>query len=169
MAYNVVTNYTIITEIKKCSYFKTNLGLSATIEKNGNRVFRENDQFSYRYNMVYNTTLLGQGNVGDIKFYTDHLIRDSILVVYVGPYYDEFVIKVDFNEIKEKGIDNFLGGVIKEVEILYEERNKLRVEEKEQKKERVGNPELILKNPGSVSYDDIKEYLEQQNKNRYKV
>jgi hypothetical protein len=169
MAYNVVTNYTIITEIKKCTYFKTNLGLAATVDKGGNRVFRENDQFSYNYNKTYNTTLLGQGNVGDIKFYTDHLIRESVLVVYIGSNYEEFIINVDFKEIKEKGIDNFLGGVIKEVEIQFEERNKLRTEEKIEEKKQVGNPDLIFKNPGSVSYNDIKEYLDQQNKNRYKV
>lgn len=169
MGYNVVTNYTIISEIKKCRYFKMNLGLAATIDKGGNRVFRESDKFSFNYNKTYQTTLLGQGNVGDIKFYTDHLIRDPLIVVYVGDTYEEFVLSVDFREIQEKGIDAYIGSIIKKVEEEHEERLRLKTEEIKEEKKPVGNAETIIKNPGAVSYDDIKEYLAEQNKNRYSV
>jgi hypothetical protein len=40
MAYNVVTNSMIIYQIKKSSYFKINLGLSSTIERNDTRIFK---------------------------------------------------------------------------------------------------------------------------------
>jgi hypothetical protein len=32
----------------------------------------------------------------------------------------------------------------------------------------LGNPESILKNPGSVTYEDLKAYLEKKNSERYK-
>ena len=52
MAYNIVTNSLIVNEVKKCRYFRTNLGLVTTIDKGGNRVFNEKDKFSYFYNTL---------------------------------------------------------------------------------------------------------------------
>ena len=170
MGYNIVTNYLIINEVKKCRYFKINLGLVATVDKGGHRVYNDKDQFSFYYNSVYKTTILGQGNVGDIKFYTDHLILDPVMAVYYnsdnGSVYEEFLFDVDFKLIKDKGIDNFIGHILKNVEIQYEERVKNNIEKKIEPK-KLGNAEMLIKNPGSVTYDDIKEYLKLQNKNRY--
>ena len=44
MAYNIVTNSVVVYEVKKCRYFKTNLGIAATVDKGGNRQF--NDKFN---------------------------------------------------------------------------------------------------------------------------
>jgi hypothetical protein len=52
--------------------------LIATVEKNGKRAFNNQDKFSFSYNTNYNTTILGQGSVGDIKFYVDHFINEPI-------------------------------------------------------------------------------------------
>jgi len=90
MAYNVVTNSFVIQEVKKCRYFKINLGLAATVDRNGNREFNDKDKFSYYYNTQYRTTIYAQGNVGDIKFYTDVFIKDPIMAIYVGTENEEF-------------------------------------------------------------------------------
>ena len=172
MGYNIVTNYLIINEVKRCRYFQTNLGLVATVDKGGRRVYNEKDQFSFYYNTLYKTTILGQGNVGDVKFYTDHLIRDPVLAVYCGSEnvssYEEFIFDMDFKLIRDKGIDHFIGHMLKETEIQYEERIKSNIEKKIEPK-KLGNAEMLTKNPGSVTYNDLKEYLELQNRNRYSV
>jgi hypothetical protein len=124
MAYNVVTNTFVIQEVKKCRYFKINLGLAATVDRNGNREFNDKDRFSYYYNTQYRTTIYAQGNVGDIKFYTDVFIKDPVMAIYVGPENEEFLIDVDFELIREKGIDFYLGHILKKVEEEHEERIK---------------------------------------------
>lgn len=68
--------------------------------------------------------------------------------------------------VKDKGVDFFLGHLLKKVETEYEDRVKAAEEKKiEIKKE--GNAEKLVVNPGNVTYDDLKAYLEQKNKNRY--
>jgi hypothetical protein len=167
MAYNVVTNSFVIQEVKKCRYFKINLGLAATVDRNGNREFNDKDKFSYYYNTQYRTTIYAQGNVGDIKFYTDVFIKDPVMAIYVGSENEEFLIDVDFELIKEKGIDFYLGHILKKVEEEHEERIKANTEKKAEPKP-VGNSEMITFNPGAVRYEDLKAYLEQQNAQRYK-
>jgi len=167
MAYNVVTNSLVVYEVKKCRYFKTNLGLAATVDKNGQRLFNDADKFAFYYNSQYKTTIYAQGNVGDIKFYTDVFIKDPVMAIYVGPENEEFLIDVDFNIIKEKGIDFYLGHILKYVEEEHEKR----IEENTQKKmepKPSGNAELVTFNPGAVRYEDLKAFLEKQNAERYK-
>jgi hypothetical protein len=68
--------------------------------------------------------------------------------------------------VKDKGIDFYLGHLLKTMETQYEERMKVAEEKKiEVKKE--GNAETLKVNPGAVTYDDVKKYLEQKNKNRF--
>ena len=77
MQYNIVTNYKVNQIFKsKSRYFRVSLGLSSTQESNsGDRVFSQKDDFAFFYNSQYQTTIFGQGNIGNIKFYTDHYIR----------------------------------------------------------------------------------------------
>jgi hypothetical protein len=82
-----------IQEFKKSRYLKVNLGLIATVEKNGKRAFNNQDKFSFSYNTNYNTTILGQGSVGDIKFYVDHFINEPIFAVYTDDN-EEFDIDI---------------------------------------------------------------------------
>jgi len=65
--------------------------------------------------MVIETDILPD-NIGDIKFYTDHYIKDSTFAAFHGDNFEEFLFK--FNDEIEmiKGIDFYLGKVIKEVE-----------------------------------------------------
>jgi hypothetical protein len=68
--------------------------------------------------------------------------------------------------IKEKGMDHYLGVLLKEVEEKHNqllEDNKIRKEAKAKIK---GDANMITNNPGNVTYDDIKAYL---NKKRSKI
>ena len=167
MAFHVVTSYQSILEFKKSRYFKVNLGLVATVEKNGKRVFNDKDKFNFYYNNQYRTTIYPQGNVGDIKFYSDHFIKDNTFAVYYGDSFEEFLFKLDNAIIKDKGIDFYLGHILKNIEEQYQERVK---NEEIKKMEPVpeGNADTILKNPGNVTYADLKAYMEQKQKERYK-
>ena len=44
MQVNIVTNFQILQEIKKSKYFQVNLGFVPTVEKNGQRVFNDQDK-----------------------------------------------------------------------------------------------------------------------------
>ncbi len=68
--------------------------------------------------------------------------------------------------IKDKGIDFYLGHLLKKMETEYEERMK-KSEEKQLDVKKEGNAETLKLNPGAVTYDDLKKYLEQKNKNRF--
>ena len=64
MAYNIVTNFKIINEFKKRSrYFKINLGIVNTVDKNGNRILNDKDNFANFYNTSYKTTFNEWQNV----------------------------------------------------------------------------------------------------------
>jgi hypothetical protein len=168
MAYNIVTNYKIITEIKKCRYFKINLGLSATMESKNSeeRLLNRNDQFGYYYNTQYKTTIYGQGNIGDIKFYTDHYIKEDVIAVYYNE--EEFIYNFDFTMVKEKGIEIFLGHILKKLEADNEERVKNKEDKKIEAEQKLANPDILSKSPGAVTYDDIKAYMQKKNAERFK-
>lgn len=167
MAVNIVTNFQIINKIKTSRYFRTNLGLVATVEKNGSRKYNDRDSFSMFYNSIYNTIIYAQGNIGNIKLYTDHFIREELLAVYFGENFEEFIFEWDEKIFKEKGMDFYLGHILKETEMKYEEKLKndelKKIEEKPE-----GNADLVFQNPGAVSYADIQAYLEKKRQERYK-
>ena len=53
MEVNIVTNNTILSEVKKSQYFQSNLGYVSTLDKYGKRVFNDKDKFSITYNSNY--------------------------------------------------------------------------------------------------------------------
>jgi hypothetical protein len=164
--YNIVLKPSLINELKRSRHFRQNLGLVSTIEKNGSRVYNDKDKFSHFYNTRYNTTIYMQGSVGDIIFYIDYYIHDDVMAVYYNM--EEFIFNFDFNIVKEKGIDFYLGHILKTLETEYEDRLKKAEESKIETKNK-GNADLIIKNPGNVTYEDLKEFLDKKNKNRYSV
>ena len=89
------------------------------------------------------------------------------MVVYYGDNNEEFIFDVDLKFLSDKGIDFYLGHILKEVETKYEERVATKTEKKMEPK-KVGNPEMITFNPGAVTYEDLKAYMEKQNAERYK-
>ena len=167
MALNVVSSQYIANRFKTSRYFKQNLGLVTTVENNGRRSFNNKDQFSYFYSSQYKTSIYAQGNVGDIKFYIDHYIKDDTFAIYNGDNFEEFIYTFNEEIVREKGIEFYLGYLLKDVDEKYEEK----VKNDELKKLEVkpkGNAENLLKNPGNVTYEDVKAYLELKQKERYK-
>lgn len=161
---NIVSGFHTIQKFQSSQFFRKNLGLVATVEKNGSRTYNENDKFANYYNNTYRTTIYGQGNIADIRFYTDHYIKDDTIAAYYGNTFEEFLFTWDEQFVKEKGIDSYIGKILKESEERYEEKKKAD-ELKKLEPKPIGNPDKLTMNPGQVSYDDIKEYLKQKRSN----
>lgn len=162
---SIVSSFQTLQEFKKSRYFRVSLGLVPTIEKNGTRIYNDKDKFAKFYNIRYNTTIYGQGNVGDIKFYVDHYIKDKSFVVYTDDL-QEFLFELDNLLIRDKGIEFYLGHILKTVEEEYDERVKANEIKKIEDKP-IGFSDKIFSNPGNVNYEDLKAYLLEKNKNRY--
>ena len=167
MSVNIVSSYRISQAFKRSRYFSQSLGLVATVEKNGQRVFNDKDRFSKFYNSNYRTTIYAQGNVGDIRFYVDHMIHDDNFAVYVGETFEEFINTFDYDIVNEKGIDFYLGHLLKMAEEAYDEKVKNDEIKKIEREE--GNAEKVMKNPGNVTYEDLKAYLDKKQSERYKI
>jgi hypothetical protein len=164
MQINIVTNFQILQEIKKSKYFQVNLGLVPTVEKNGQRVFNDKDKFSHIYNGNYKTTIYGQGKIGNIRFYTDHYIKEPLMGIYYGDTFEEFVVDFEFNKSKEKGIDSYLGSILKETDNKYEEMIKNNELKKKEEKPK-GDPNKLINNPGNITWEDVKAYMQSKNNN----
>jgi hypothetical protein len=178
MKYNIVTNYKINQIIKNGSkYYRVSLGHSITLDSlKGDRELNKRDSFAFFYNTLYNANLFGQGIIGDIQFYTDHDINEDVLAFYIDQ--EEFVHPFDEKLVKEKGIDAFLGFVLKESEFEFNQRKveKQRVEDEKKSTtnttnttKKVGDATRVLENPGNVTYADLKAYLEKNNSERLKI
>ena len=167
MALNIVAGYHVINNFKYSRFFRINLGLASTMDKNGKRQNNDKDKFANFYSSSYKTTIYAQGNIGDIRFYTDHYIKDTSIAAYYNTNFEEFLFQYDDDFVTEKGIDAFIGHILKSVETMYEERVKKEELRKLEPKE-TGNADMILKNPGNVSYADLKAYLEKRQQERYK-
>ena len=124
------------------------------------------NQSCYTIGSSYRTTIYAQGNVGDIRFYVDHMIHDQNFALYIGDTFEEFINTFDNDLVEEKGIDFYLGHLLKMAEEAYEEKKKNDELKKIEKEE--GNADKILQNPGGVTYEDLKAYLDKQQAERYK-
>lgn len=161
---NIVSSYQTLQEFKKSQYFRVSLGLVATVDKKGSRSFNTDDKFSYYYNTQYKTTIYGQGNIGDVKFYVDHYIKDDTFAVYTNDF-QEFLFTLDRRVITDKGVDFYIGYIFKSTEEQYDELVKNN-ELKKQEVKPAGEKDKIFSNPGNVRYEDLKAYLDEQRKNR---
>ena len=161
--YNVVTKPALIQELRKSKYYKQSLGLIPTIEKNGERIFNDKDEFNYFYSTRYNTTIFRQGTIGDITFYIDYYIHEELMAFYLNT--EEFIFNYDRNLVRQKGVDFFLGSILKKIETEESEKAKEAKDKKiEIKKE--ANPEKVFVNPGAVTYEDLKAYMQKKNNSR---
>ena len=157
--YNIVTNYKMVQILKKSRYFRVNLGLASTQETNsGDRGYNNNDDFAFYYNTIYKTTIYGQGNIGDIFIYTDHYIKEDKIAFYFDK--EEFIFDFDDKMVNEKGVDFYLGHLIKTIETEHQERLVKKQETIEEQKNEVGDANRIFDNPGNVKYADLKAYME---------
>lgn len=157
MSIHIVAGFNSINHIKRSKYFKVNLGFVSTVEKNGNREYNKSDEFCYFYNKKYKTTIAGKGLIGDISFYLDYNIVNDILLLYYNDEYEEYVYKLDLTHIREKGIEDYLGFILKQTE----EKHNAEIEKRKIKEEEVvvGNADKLFLNPGSVKYEDLMEYI----------
>ena len=105
-----------------------------------------------------------QGTIGDIIVYLDYYINEDVIALYYNT--EEFIFNYDPKMVKDKGIDFYLGHLLKKMETEYEERIK-KSEEKQLDVKKEGNADTLKLNPGAVTYDDLKKYLEQKNKSRF--
>lgn len=176
MEYNVVTNLNINQIIRYYSKFYTaQLGLATTkIDQAGERQPNRDDKFAFVYSQYYKSQVHAQGYIGSIRFYTDHQIKDNVLLFYHER--EEFVFDWEPSKVKEKGVDAFLGGCIKKIETEYKERiekaklEKIKAEEESKNQtKKEGDAARISQNPGAVSYEDLKAYLSKQNADRLKI
>lgn len=166
MGVNIVCSSRIAQEFKKSRYFRQSLGVVATIEKNGQRVFNDKDKFSKYYNQSYRTTIYAQGNVGDVRFYVDYMIHDLNFGLYYGENFEEFINSYDYDLVNEKGVDFYLGHLLKQADEAYEEKKKNDELKKIEREE--GFADKIMQNPGNVTYEDVKAYMEKKQAERYK-
>lgn len=167
MATNIVISPKNINYFKACKFFKQNLGLVISVEKNGQRSVNDKDKFAFFYSNQYSTQIFAQGNVGSVKFYTDYGIKDDSIAVYFSENFDEHIFQLDRELYKEKGVDFYIGHILKTVEEEHENR-KAKDELKKLEPVPIGDANKVLMNPGSVTYADLKAYMEMKSKNRYK-
>ena len=168
MEYSIVTNYKINTIFKNNSrYYRVSLGYASTMEgQGGDRSLNKKDDFAFFYNTRYKTTIQGQGTIGNINFYTDHYIMADQLAFYYDK--EEYVFDFDYELVKKRGVDFYIGHLIKKIETelkmdLTQERVKAELPEEKPKAESVS----IM--PGAVKYEDLKAYLEKKNAERLKI
>lgn len=166
---NIVTNMKIVPFIKKSRYFKTNLGLAVSVQdRKGDRILNQKDKFCFYYYKLFKQFPYAQGNIGNIRIYIDHTLFDPILKIYYDN--EEFPIKFDEETFKEKGMDWYLGTILKKIETDHMEAiEKKKKEEEELSKEEIpkGNANKLFTNPGAVTYEDLQAYIEQKNKKRF--
>jgi hypothetical protein len=167
MSYNCVASLSVIQELKKCKYFSRDLGSTITVpDKNGDRVFNQKDQFSYIYNVHYKASIQRMGNIGDIVIYVDHQLIKPVILLYKNS--EEIVEEYNYQIAKEKGIESYLGSLLKRLEehcqslIDKEEASKKVVVEVKK-----GSADVITMNPGNVKYEDLQVYLKQKAQNRF--
>lgn len=168
MEFYIVTGRNTLDVFKRCKYFKQNLGMVSTIDKNGSRLLNNQDKFAFYFNNLYKTTIYGSGDIGDVKFYYDAYINDKSIAVYISEdeLYDEFIFEYDEKLEQEKGINNYIGYLLKESETEYETRKEKEKIKKETPKP-TGDSNKLRLNPGNVSYEDILAYKRNKNKNRF--
>ena len=168
MKYNIVTNRKINNIFKsKCRYYMVNLGVISTIEdRSGDRVFNTLDNFAYFYNNMYKTTIYGQGSIGDIFIYIDGYIMEDKIAFYYDD--EEFIFNFDEKMVNEKGVDFYIGHLIKTIETEYQERVKQEEQKVEIQKKEIVNADMVINNRGNVKYADLKAYLEKVRTERLK-
>ncbi len=159
MATHIVTNERIISLIKGSRYFRMNLGLVATVERSGRRGYNEKDKFAYFYSNRYNAIIYAKGNIGDIKFYVDQYIHEDVMAVYHKENFQEFIFELDTDFIKQKGIDSYVGKILMECDQKWQELKEQESLDILTEKPK-GDANKVFTNPGSVSWEDVKAYLD---------
>jgi len=156
--YNFVSSHRINQEFKKSSLFKRNLGRALSVKENDRRVFKINDDdlFVKFYLQKYKTVIYSEGSVGQINFFVDHYINGNIIIVFYKE--KDFLFEHNESLLRSKGVNGYIGTFIEEIETTYKEElsevGDITIDDHSE-----GNEENLFKNPGAVSYEDIKKYV----------
>jgi len=171
--YKFISNKNVINKFKSSKYFKRDLGkvFISSKAKNENKfdLTQQEDFVKTYYKTTNGVKLLKEGNIGQIEFYSDHTIGNNVIVYYDNTY--------DFNFIHNEknmldvGIEKYLGSMIKEIETKL--LPNIKEQYKQQQAPQVSEEDKVLMakqkiktNPGSVTYDDIKEILKSKKRFR---
>lgn len=163
--YNIITTPLIVQNFKKSVHWKRDLGRALSVQKSEGRSFQINpeEKFMDFYKKQYNVVLISEGHIGKIRFFSDHYLREPVIAFYDSDF-REFIFDYNEKEFKSQTIESYLGSMIKEIELGKEK------EVQQPQYEPIGlheDPESgdadkLFKNPGSVTYDDLKKYLQQK-------
>lgn len=155
--YNIVTTLNINQLFKKSKFYKKQLGWSITDKTNSNNRFKVNEKEEFRqfYMDKYKSFIQMEGNMGSIKFYSDHYMKrsDEIIIFYKEK---DFVFIHNKNLYNNLGAEGYLNELIKEIETKYfDEIDKA----KDRKtKKNTADASKVFMDPGSVTYEDILKY-----------
>ena len=92
-------------------------------------------------------------------------INEPVMAIYYGENFQEFIFDFDEEFFLKKGVDAYLGKILKECDDKYDELKKLNELRKLEENVK-GDPNKIFTNPGQVTYEDIKAYLELERQKR---
>lgn len=166
--YNIVTNKKVNMMFRGSKYFKTDLGRSFTVrEKDDKKSFNisSSDEFMKAYFQNNRIIIYKEGSIGTLTLYTNHYMKDNVVLLNYNTM--DFEFPVDKEHIISKGIDDYIGFMIKEIETKY---NKAKEESSKEvihdENEIIADPSKLFSNPGSVNYEDIIAY--QKNKKLFK-
>lgn len=157
--YNFVTSKEIIQKFKKSKYFTQNLGYSLSIAKDSGRQFSINDKdkFVKFFFEKYRITIMSEGNIGSINFFTNYYIKDDTIAVFNNN--KDFIFTHDEQKLLSEGVDSYIGSFIKNIEVNYQKELEIAKLEKEKENKIIyGDAAKLTENPGQVSWADIQAY-----------
>ena len=160
--YNIVSNQNINQEFKKSNYYKTILGKSISVKKNNKREFRidNEENFLKFYLENFRSILYRVGKIGKLNFFVDHYLNEDLIIFFYKE--KDFVFEHSPALLRSQGVNVYLSKFIEKIETEYkdeiEDVKGIKVENPSE-----GDPENIIKNPGAVTYEDIKKYYKNKN------
>ena len=154
--YNVVTNANVLGKIKLSKYFKIDLGSRSTIDTNDGRKFNiEKEGFVQDYYIKYKALIQKSGSIGSIEFYTDHTIKEDLIIFFRDD--KSWLFNHDESLLESKGIDSYMGMFIKGIE---EPSSKLVSGTTNTQTETYDNP--VISSPYNATYDDLQNYIREK-------
>lgn len=168
--YNIVSTQFINNEFKKSKYYKTTLGKSLSRKKNGKREFNldEEEKFIKYYAEEYKALIHRVGKIGKLNFFVDHYLKEDLIIFF---YKDKnFAFEHSPAILRSKGVNVYLSSFIEKIETEYKDE----IENVDSNGDILsddgddggkGDHEKLIKNPGEVTYEDIKKYYKNKGKN----
>jgi len=167
--YKFISSKSIISKFKSSRLFKTDLGKCFINDgKNGLKMdlSRQEEFVKVYFQQNESRMIFKEGNIGSIEFYSDPKIHNNV-IIYLGQEY--FVFQHDPNALSVKGIEKYLGSIIKEIEtknLLGNITNTETKRELTQEELYIQAQNKIKTNPGMVTYDDVKHLLKNKRRNK---